>query len=153
MNRIVLGALAALFLVGVGLFWWQGRAEVEQGAPPPEPLPSPTATAPEVPVSDPGDLRGPTPPVARELDKEEQRFARYDRNRDWRISRVELLSTRTNSFRKLDKDGNNLLTFEEWAVTTVSKFETADGDKDRELTPAEFAATRPKPAKKRNCAC
>ena len=29
MNRIVLGALIALALTGLGLFWWQGRAEVE----------------------------------------------------------------------------------------------------------------------------
>ncbi len=37
MNRVVLGALGALVLVAVGLFWWQGRAQVEQGAPPPSP--------------------------------------------------------------------------------------------------------------------
>ena len=35
MNRIVLGALVALALVGIGLFWLQGRAQVEKGAPPP----------------------------------------------------------------------------------------------------------------------
>ena len=28
-------AIATLALVGLGLFWWQGRAEVERGAPPP----------------------------------------------------------------------------------------------------------------------
>jgi hypothetical protein len=38
-NRIFLGALCALVLTGVGMFWWQGRAEVEQGAPPPLALP------------------------------------------------------------------------------------------------------------------
>ena len=37
MNRIVLGGLIALALTGLGLFWWQGRAEVERGAPPPQP--------------------------------------------------------------------------------------------------------------------
>jgi len=36
MNRIVIGAFAALLLVASGLFWWQGRAETEQGARPPE---------------------------------------------------------------------------------------------------------------------
>ena len=35
MNRIALGALGALALAGLGLFWLQGRAEVERGAPPP----------------------------------------------------------------------------------------------------------------------
>jgi hypothetical protein len=34
-----------------------------------------------------------------------------------------MLSTRTDAFRDLDKDGNNLLTFEEWAVTTVERFD------------------------------
>ena len=44
MNRVVLGAVSALLLAAAGLFWWQGRAEVEQGAPPPlpaEPVPDP----------------------------------------------------------------------------------------------------------------
>lgn len=154
MNRIVLGAFAALLCAGLGMFWWQGRAEVERGAPPPL-VPGSDAPADRdaLPHADAGELRGPTPPEATELTKEEQRFFRYDRNRDWRISRVEMLSTRSDGFRDLDKDGNNLLTFEEWAVTTVSKFEGADADGDRELTPGEFATTRPKPSKKRSCAC
>ena len=37
MNRIVLGGLVALALAGLGAFWWQGRAQVERAAPPPEP--------------------------------------------------------------------------------------------------------------------
>ena len=37
MSRMVLGALVALALVGLGAFWWQGRAQVERGAPPPQP--------------------------------------------------------------------------------------------------------------------
>ncbi|QYJ06104.1 EF-hand domain-containing protein [Qipengyuania flava] len=152
MNRIVLGALATLALLGLGTFWWQGRAQVEQGAPPPEVAPT-EEPLPEVPESDPGDLVGPAPPEASELTKEQRRFFRYDRNRDWRITRTEMLSTRSDAFRKLDKDGNNLLDFEEWAVATVDKFEGADSDGDNELTPAEFATTAPKPRKARRCAC
>jgi len=38
MSRMVLGALVALALVGLGAFWWQGRAQVERGAPPPQPV-------------------------------------------------------------------------------------------------------------------
>ncbi len=65
-----------------------------------------------------------------------------------------MLSTRTAAFRKLDKDGNNLLTFEEWAVATVDKFEGADKDGDGYLTREEFATTAPKPvAKKPACKC
>lgn len=151
MNRIALGAFAALLLVGVGLFWWQGRAEVEQGAPPPEPA---AAAAPEtLPSADVAGLQGPAPPEATALSKEQQRFFRYDRDRDGRITRNEMLSTRTDGFRDLDKDGNNLLTFEEWAVTTVARFDTADADRNRELNAKEFASTAPKPAATPKCKC
>ena len=152
MKNMVLGAFIALVLVGVGLFWWQGRAEVEEGAPPPAvqpvvPLPE------ELPTADAADLRGPAPPEATELTREQRRFFRYDRNRDLKISRNEMLSTRSNAFRKLDKDGNNLLTFEEWAVATVDRFEGADADGDRELTQAEFATTAPRRSAKPACRC
>ncbi|MEZ5694092.1 MAG: EF-hand domain-containing protein [Altererythrobacter sp.] len=155
MNRILLGAFGALVLAGVGLFWWQGRAQVEQGAPPPDPaaLADPGAE-PEIPVADAGDMRGPAPPEATELSREQRRFFRYDRNRDLRITRNEMLSTRTNDFRKLDKDGNNLLTFEEWAVTTATRFDKADANGDRELSQREFATTAPKrSARKPACKC
>lgn len=64
-----------------------------------------------------------------------------------------MLSTRTDGFRKLDKDGNNLLTFEEWAVTTADRFDNADADGNRELTPAEFAKTAPQPTARPRCNC
>ena len=153
MNRLVLGAVLALACAGLGLFWWQGRAAVEQGAPPPAADGPPKPSDTDLPLADAGDLVGPAPPEASELTREQQRFFRYDRNRDWRITRAEMLSTRSDAFRKLDKDGNNLLTFEEWAVTTVEKFEGADTNRNRELSPGEFAATAPKPSPKKSCAC
>lgn len=138
---------------GVGVFWWQGRAAIERGAPPP-------AAAPAVPdpmqllLTDPGSQKGPAPPEMSELGKEEQRFFRYDCNRDRVITRDEMLSTRTDGFRDLDKDGNNLfLTFEEWAVTTVDRFAGADNHGDGRLTPCEFATTAPKSAPKKMPAC
>ena len=152
MNRIVLGAFLGLLLVGIGLFWLQGRAEVEQGAPPPEPRPvsaAPTA----LPTADVTDLRGPAPSEASELTREQQRFFRYDRDRDLRITRNEMLSSRTGAFRSLDADGNNLLTFEEWAVATVDRFEGADRDGDGELTQPEFATTAPRPTPRPRCNC
>ena len=156
MKHAITGALVTLAAMGLGLFWYQGRAEVEEAAPPPD-LSSLLIedAAPEgLPIGDATDMIGPTPPEASELTKEQQRFFRYDRDRDWRISRTEMLSTRSAAFRKLDKDGNNLLTFEEWAVTTVDKFEGADANGDNELTPGEFATTQPKPKKsKARCAC
>jgi hypothetical protein len=155
MNRILLGGLIALLMVGIGLFWWQGRAQVEEAAPPPELVPAVDAPIePEIPESDAGDLQGPTPPEATELSREQKRFFRYDRDRNQSISRNEMLSTRTKAFRKLDKDGNNLLTFEEWAAATVDRFDKADSNRDRELSADEFRTTRPKRAKKKPaCRC
>ncbi|WP_188644177.1 EF-hand domain-containing protein [Tsuneonella deserti] len=153
MNRMILGAFLTLVLVGVGLFWWQGRAEVEQAAPPP--VEQPAKPSPEdLPTTAATDLRGPAPPEATELTREEERFFRYDRNRDRRITRNEMLSTRSDAFRKLDKDGNNLLDFEEWAVATAQRFDKADANRNRELDLAEFATTAPKPAKRKPaCRC
>ncbi|MEO6388962.1 MAG: EF-hand domain-containing protein [Croceibacterium sp.] len=151
MNRMLLGGVIALLLVGVGLFWLQGRAAVERGAPPPEPAAAAAPTG--LPSANVAGLQGPAPPEASELTREQQRFFRYDRNRDQRITRDEMLSSRTDAFRKLDKDGNNLLTFEEWAVTTVDRFDQADANGDRELSAREFATTAPKPAARPSCRC
>lgn len=154
MNRLILGAILALAMAGVGLIWWQSRAQVEEAAPPP---PDPVEISPSdepdaLPTADVGDMRGPAPPEATELTREQRRFFRYDRNRDLRITRAEMLSTRTAAFRRLDKDGNNLLTFEEWAVSTAERFDGADANGDRELTAAEFATTR-RPTSRRTPSC
>ena len=154
MNRLVLGAIAALLLMGLGLFWLQGRAEVARGAPPPPALvPVPTG----LPTASIAGLHGPALPEADELTREQRRFFRYDRNRDLRITRDEMLSSRTDGFRDLDKDGNNLLTFEEWAVTTADRFDGADLNGNGELDQAEFATTapkrKPKPKPKPKCRC
>lgn len=157
MNRVILGAFGALLLVGLGLFWMQGRAQVEQGAPPPEvdETARETDDPNALPSADVADLTGPEPPEASELTREQRRFFRYDRNRDLKITRSEMLSSRTDGFRKLDIDGNNLLTFEEWAVTTASRFAEMDGNEDNELTQAEFAtsAPTPRPSSRPRCNC
>ena len=150
MNRIVLGALVALALVGIGLFWLQGRAQVEKGAPPPV-VPAETPTG--LPSGDLDGVNGPGLPSASKLTREQQRFFRYDRNRDLKITRDEMLSTRVDDFRKLDKDGNNLLTFEEWAVATSDRFAAADANHDGILSQAEFATTAPKRSAKPKCGC
>jgi hypothetical protein len=153
LRQAVLGVLGGLALAGIGVIWWQGRAAIEEGAPPPAPV----AARPDpmkLPLTDPGSQKGPLPPELTERSREQQRFDQLDRNRDNLITRNEMLATRTDGFRKLDKDGNNLLTFEEWAVTTVGRFEGADKDRDGRLTRAEFATTAPKPAaKKPACKC
>ena len=141
MGRVVLGMFVGLMIASVGLYWWQGKAQVALKAPPP----------PEVmDIAPPID----EPPEASELTREQRRFFRYDRNRDLIISRNEMLSTRSNGFRKLDVDGNNLLTFEEWAVTTANRFDGADENGDGKLTAREFASTAPPRSPRRSsCRC
>lgn len=152
MNRILLGALAALLLTAAGVFWWQGRAATERGAPPPDPASAGAAVQP-LPVADGRSLRGAPPPEATEITREERRFNRIDRNRDNTITRVEMLIPRAALFRALDKDGNNLLSFEEWAVKTSDRFHAADRNRDQKLDRGEFVATRPKPAAEPKCQC
>ncbi|GAB5347522.1 EF-hand domain-containing protein [Alteriqipengyuania sp. 357] len=153
LDRLVLGTVLGLAMAGIGLFWWQGRAQVEEAAPPP-PEPVELPAEPTLPQADVADMTGPAPPQATELTREERRFFRYDRNRDRKITRNEMLSSRTDAFRKLDRDGNNLLTFEEWAVATAERFDGADADGDRVLSQAEFATTAPsRKPKKPRCSC
>lgn len=152
MNRIVLGAVAALLLAGAGLFWWQGRAATEQGAPPPE-APATASGEEPLPYADADGLQGAAPPEADPVTREQRRFDRVDRNRDGRVTANELLAPRAAAFRKLDSDGNNLLTFQEWAVRTATRFRNADGNRDNALTRLEFAATKPKPAARPECRC
>lgn len=152
MRRVLGGAIGALLLASTGLWLWQGQAEQNDipAAPPPpamaEVLPQAGTGAPVA-----GDAP-PTPPEAPKASREEQRFNRYDRNRDEIISRLEMMGSRTKAFKSLDKDGNNLLSFEEWAAATSDRFAKADGNRDKLLTRREFAATRPR-AVKPGCRC
>lgn len=154
MNRMLVGALGALLLVASGLFWWQGRAAV---TPPAAPSHLALASAPaadeELPDSDAGDAVGPGLPEASEQSREAKRFDRVDKNRDGRISRTEMLSPRVKDFRKLDVDGNNLLTFDEWSAATDNRFKGADKNGDGGLSREEFATTKQKKARKPACKC
>jgi len=107
--RFLFGGLAAIALVIGGFFIIRAQQQDDDlasiAAPPPEPVDT------ALPLADPGTMRGPAPPEATEMTREERRFARYDRNGDRIITREELLASRTKAFKALDKDGNNLLTF------------------------------------------
>jgi hypothetical protein len=145
MGRFLAGSIAALMLVSAGLFWWQGHAGADRAPLIAKPLAA--IQGDELPgAGDPGAIgkAPPAPPQADNRTREQKRFDRYDRNRDGTILRNEMMASRTAAFRKLDKDGNNLLSFEEWAVKTSDRFAEADGNKDGKLVPAEFAATAPK---------
>ena len=155
MNRMLVGALGALLMVASGLFWWQGRAAVTLPAAPGQlAVASAPATEEEsLPDSDAGDAVGPGLPAASEQSREAKRFDRVDKNRDGRISRTEMLSPRVKDFRKLDVDGNNLLTFDEWSVATDNRFKGADKNGDGGLSREEFATTKQKKANKPACKC
>lgn len=160
MNRIIVGAVSALMLASAGLFWWQGRAELERGAPPPELTGAGAGDAPiELPSADPNGRRGAALPgvAKRQMSTDEKRFNRYDKNRDGSISRPEMLTTRVNGFKKLDLNRDNLLTFEEWAVKTANRFKeidrNGDGIVNREELRAFQAAKDAKSKAKPRCGC
>lgn len=154
MRRFLAGGIGALLLAAGGLWFWQTQAMQENAIPA---APPPVALSDKLPEAGPNapafGAAPPTPPEAPKASREEVRFNRYDRNRDELISRVEMMGSRTKAFKSLDKDGNNLLSFEEWATATGERFAGADANKDRLLTRKEFASTRPKAAAKANCRC
>lgn len=149
MQRMLIGGVAALFMAGGGLLVWQGMANQPSLIPAPPPPAAISDKLPEAGADAPAfGPPPPTPPEAPKASREEVRFNRYDRNRDELVSRLEMMGSRTKAFKTLDTDGNDLLTFEEWAAATGQRFASADGNKDQLLTRKEFARTRPKtPAK------
>lgn len=107
----------------------------------------------DLPDDDGEAMQGATLPGMSAASREEKRFNRLDRNRDNAVTRVEMLQTRITTFRKLDTDHNNLLSFEEWSVATSNRFKGADGDGNGSLTRGEFVTTRPKLGKQAKCGC
>ena len=98
--------------------------------------------------------RIPGAPSADPKNKEEKRFARADKDEDGRITLAELVEPRRKAWAKLDLDQDGKLSFEEWAVKTIDKFNDADGDQSKALTPAEYGTTAPKPKPpKAACSC
>jgi hypothetical protein len=148
MLRFVAGVVSALLLMAAGFFVWKSRAEREQPIPPAPPAVAATSAGSllqQAPI--------PQPPAASEKTKEQKRFARADKDDDGRITRAELLEPRRKAFAKLDANGNGSLSFEEWAVRTVGKFEGADADDSGWLTPQEYETTKAKARPKKKCAC
>lgn len=156
MNKFAAGAAGMLLMMIAGVFFWMGAngQDVELPDAPQPPKQMEEKELPETP--DIKGMRGPvppTPPKAYQASREEKRFNRYDRNRDEIVTRIEMMSSRTTAFRKLDVDGNNLLTFEEWAASTSKRFVSADANRDSKLTRTEFQTTKPKSSPKPKCKC
>ena len=148
MGRFLAGVASCLLLVSGALMLWQGRAQEPPPAPAPQArLAAPVSTAPMslAPI--------PEAPSADPKTREEKRFGRADKDDDGRISLAEMVEPRRKAFAKLDKNGNGALSFEEWAFKTIEKFEGANDDRNGWLTPAEYASTAPKPAKRKSCSC
>jgi hypothetical protein len=144
MLRFLAGA-AACFLLMTGAFLiWQSRA----------------ANGPNLPDAPPartaslfGDSTPLQAPEASAKTREEKRFARYDKDKDGKVEAAEYLAARRRNFDKLDVDRNGGLSFQEYAAKGIEKFNAAGGKKGF-LTPAEFVATAPPPAKhKLGCSC
>ena len=144
MLRFFAGAAACfLFLTGAFLLW-QSRASQNSGLPsalPPAGRPLINLSAiPEAPSADPKS-------------KEEKRFDRADKDKNGMIVMAELVEPRRKPFAKLDLNRDGRLSFEEWAVKTIDKFQGADKDRSGWLTAAEYATTAPPPPKKKRCSC
>jgi len=146
MARFFAGVASCFLLLTGAFLLWQGRAQEPSApkAPPPRlaaPTPMTLTPIPNAPSADPKS-------------KEEKRFARADKDENGRITLAELVEPRRKAYAKLDINQDGRLSFEEWAVRTIDKFEGADADDNEALTPAEYATTAPKPKKKKpNCAC
>jgi hypothetical protein len=144
MVRWVAGIAAVLLIITGGVLALQGRAE--EPSLPPAPQPRLAAAVPLSPI--------PNAPEADPMSQEEKRFARADKNEDGRITLAELVEPRRKAFAKLDANADGRLSFEEWAVRTIDKFDGADGDGNKALTPGEYATTAPKPRpRKPACSC
>ena len=144
MARYLAGLASCLLLIIGAVLLWQGKADKAGAVPlPPPPQSAPSALTPL-----------PEPPEATPKSREEKRFARADKDDDGRITAAELYEPRRKAFAKLDVNGNGTLSFEEWAVRTVTKFSGADKDRSGWLTPVEYATTAPPPPKKKaRCSC
>jgi EF hand len=122
---------AAVVLIGGGV-WAVASTDRTPALPPPPANAGPAATSPDLPLA---------PPEADPQDREERRFARYDRDDNGGVTRGEYLASREKAFGKLDTNGDGRLSFEEYAVKTSAKFAKADADRSGVLAPAEFATT------------
>jgi hypothetical protein len=144
MLRFLAGA-AACFLLMTGAFLiWQSRAAGRPGLPD---APAPRTASASLFGSEPLQA-----PEASPKTREEKRFSRYDHDKDGKVEVAEYLAARQRNFAKLDVDHNGALSFQEYAVKGIEKFNAAGGRKGW-LSPAEFVATAPPPAKHKTCSC
>jgi hypothetical protein len=145
MVRFLAGAAACFLLLTGAFLFWQSQAQQNPGLPS---APPPRAGGQSVFSS--AALQA---PEASPKSREERRFSRADKDKDGKIESEEIIGPRRKAFAKLDTSGNGSLSFEEWAVKSIEKFQGADKDRTGWLTAAEYATTAPPPPKKKRCSC
>ncbi len=148
MRRALALGVALLALIAAGFLWTRDRPVAVATE---SPRPAAEAEA-EGEALDAGPLVAPRSDLTPEQ-REARRFARYDKDKDDRISRDEYLVNRRKTFAKLDKNGDGKLSFDEYSVKGVEKFVKADVNGDGALVAAEFATTAVKRKPKVGCAC
>jgi EF hand len=142
MGRFLAGVASALLMMAAGIFIWRSQADAGEIAPPPAQAAAPL-----------GVLDVTDPPQATEKTREEKRFNRYDRDKNGGVAAEEYLFSRRKAYAKLDVNGDGKLSFDEYAVKTITKFNGADKDRSGVLTPAEFLTTRVVRAKPKSTNC
>lgn len=142
MLRFFAGVVACFLLMTGAFLIWQSRAESGPNLPD-----APAARAALAGGGEPLQA-----PEASAKTREEKRFSRYDKNKDGKVQSDEHLAARRRNYEKLDADHNGALSFQEYAVKGIEKFNAAGGRKGW-LSPAEFVATAPPPAKRKACSC
>jgi len=142
--RFLAGAAASFLLLTGAFLIWQSRAASGPGLPSAPPARAAALFGASQPLE---------APEASAKTREEKRFARYDKDKDGKVETMEYLAARRRNFDKLDVDHNGALSFAEYAVKGIEKFNSAGGRKGF-LTPAEFVVTAPPPPKhKLGCSC
>lgn len=148
----LLSLFAIPLLAAAALLWSRGSGHAEPSAVAPPPAVAADAVTEPAPGAEAAPLAAPPAPSPKT--REEQRFARADRDDDGLISQAEYLVNRRRNFDKLDSNGDGRLSFDEYATEGITKFATADSNRNGVLDSAEFATTAAKPkASKPACAC
>src|SRR3546814_16098895 len=78
-TRFLAGAVSALLLTGAGIFWWPSQAPVKETDIPATPPPPPLEESIPVAVPVQWGARPNMPHSAHQQQREDRRFARYDR--------------------------------------------------------------------------
>lgn len=152
-------ALLGVFLLAAGaVALWVASANGSAEATTSRESPAAPSASADGSVADQAESLLAPPPAAAMKSREEQRFARADKDDDGRITQAEYLQQRRRKFDKLDTNGDGKLAFAEYAASGIDKFNRADGNRDGQLLPAEFATTAPRPKNRQTasvetCSC